>query len=370
MSNSTMFLVITLLFILARLTAAGNMNPFVGVCDGRNGDNLPPPAQIVSLYKKINVAGIRLYEPVPDLIVSLQGTGLLVALGPRNEEIKTLAERYEFALNWVKTFIAPYKNVAFSWITVGNEVIEGEIGRYVPQAMKNLKAALTEIGNSKIHVTTVISTASLANSYPPSAGVFKPAITELITEIVSILSSTDSPLMVNVYPYFAYASDPSHVTLEYATFRSTSPVVTDGKYQYTNIFDASLDAFNAALEKINHGSVKVYVAETGWPTRGNVPYTSVENARAYNQGLLKKLTTGNKGTPRRPNVPVMTFFFEMFNEDLKEGDVEKSFGFFNPDMAPVYDMWNINVSSYDKEGYSWVIWTMFIITSLFLFYFI
>ncbi|VYS51355.1 unnamed protein product [Arabidopsis thaliana] len=361
MSNSTMFLIATLLFLSARLTTAGNMNSFAGVCYGRNGDNLPSPAKTVSLYKKINVGGIRLYEPFPDLIVSLQGTGLLVAIGPRNEAIKTLAEEYQFALNWVKTFIAPYKNVAFNWITVGNEVIEGEIGRYVPQAMKNIKAALTEIGNSKIHVTTVISTAALANSYPPSAGVFKPAITELITEIVSILSSTDSPLMVNVYPYFAYASDPSHVSLEYATFRSTSPVVTDGKYQYTNIFDATLDAFNVALEKINHGSVKVYVAETGWPTRGNDPYTSVENARAYNQGLLKKLTTG-KGTPRRPNVPVITFFFEMFNEDLKQGAVEQSFGFFDPNMAPVYDMWNIARTS--NASPSWVIWTNWVIWTM------
>lgn len=343
MSN-LLLLLVTLLFLSSRFTN-GEITQFAGVCDGRNGDNLPSPAQTVSLYQKINVAGIRLYEPFPDLIVSLQGTGLLVATGPKNEAIQTIAEQYEFALNWVKTFIAPYQNVAFNWITVGNEVLQGEIGRYVPQAIKNIKTALTEIGVSRIHVTTVISTNALANSYPPSAGVFKPEITELITEIVSILSSTDSPLMVNVYPYFAYASDPSHISLEYATFGSTSPVVTDGEYQYTNMFDASLDAFNAALEKINYGSVKVYVAETGWPTRGNVPYTSVENARAYNQGLLKKLTTGNTGTPRRPNVPVMTFFFEMFNEDLKENEVEKSFGFFNPDMNPVYDMWNASFSS-------------------------
>lgn len=346
MSNSILFLVTTLLFLSVKLTGAGdiNMNPLAGVCDGRNGDNLPSPAQTVSLYQKINVAAIRLYEPFPDLIVSLQGTGILVATGPQNEAIRSLAGNYDFALNWVKTFIAPHKNVAFSWITVGNEVLEGEIGRYVPQAIRNIKTALTETGHSNIHVTTVLSTNALANSYPPSVGVFKPEITELITEIVSILSSTDSPLMVNVYPYFAYASDPSHVSLEYATFRSTSPVVNDGKYQYTNLFDATLDAFNAALEKINYGSVKVYVAETGWPTRGNAPYTSVENARAYNQGLLKKLTSGNKGTPRRPGVPVMTFFFEMFNENLKEGEVEKSFGFFTPDMAPVYDMWNASFS--------------------------
>lgn len=70
-----------------------------------------------------------------------------------------------------------------------------------------------------------------------------------------------------------------------------------------------------------------------------------ENTRAYNQGLLKKLTTGNRGPLRRPEVHVMIFFFEMFNEDLKEGEVEKSFGFFTPDMVLVYDMWNVTVSN-------------------------
>ncbi|VVA95666.1 unnamed protein product [Arabis nemorensis] len=347
MCNSIMFIVITLLFLaISTGVHAGDMTLFAGVCDGRNGDNLPSRDQTVALYQKMNIGWIRLYEPFPDLLESLEGTNLLVAIGPKNEQIKTLAEHYEFAVSWIKTYIVPY-NVAFNWITVGNEVLQGEIGRYVPQAMKNMKAALTQIGISRtIHVTTVLATTALANSYPPSAGIFKPEITELVTEIASVLSSTDSQLMVNVYPYFAYASDPSHISLEYATFGSTSPVVTDGNYQYTNMFDAMVDSFNAALEKLSYGGVKVYVAETGWPTRGNPPYTSVENARAYNQGLLKKLTTGTMGTPRRPNVPVVTFFFEMFNEDLKQGEVEKSFGFFTPDMTPVYDMWNvISVSS-------------------------
>ncbi|CAN8275590.1 unnamed protein product [Cochlearia groenlandica] len=334
-----MFLVMTIILISTKLTDADTL--FAGVCDGRNGDNLPSKDRTISLYKKINVGWVRHYEPFPDLLNSLQQTDIQVAVGPKNEDVKRLADQYEFALNWVKTYILPY-NVNFRWITVGNEVIQEEIGRYVPQAMRNLKAALTKIRISKtIHVTTVLSMAELAISYPPSAGTFKPVITELLTEIVSVLSSTGSPLMVNVYPYFAYISDPIHISLNYATFGPNPPVVTDGYYQYTNMFDAMVDAFNAALEKLNHGDVKVYVAETGWPTRGNEPYTCVENARAYNKGLLKKLTTGNRATPRRPNVPVVTFFFELFNEDLKEGEVEKNFGFFTPQMVPVYDMWNV-----------------------------
>lgn len=111
------------------------------------------------------------------------------------------------------------------------------------------------------------------------------------------------------------------MSLAYPTFGSNTPVVVDGDYHYTNMFDVVVDSFYSALEKLNYGGANVYVAETGWPTRGNPPYTSVENARTYNQGLLKKFTMGStRATLRRPNVPVVTFFFEMFDE------VEQGFG--------------------------------------------
>ncbi|RID54839.1 hypothetical protein BRARA_G02129 [Brassica rapa] len=123
------------------------------------------------------------------------------------------------------------------------------------------------------------------------------------------------------------------ISTAYPTFGSNTPVVVDGDYHYTNMFDVVVDSFYSALEKLNYGGANVYVAETGWPTRGNPPYTSVENARTYNQGLLKKFTMGStRATLRRPNVPVVTFFFEMT--------------LFTPNMIPVYDMWNISVSSW------------------------
>ncbi|XWS15075.1 hypothetical protein CRYUN_Cryun35bG0063100 [Craigia yunnanensis] len=86
-------------------------------------------------------------------------------------------------------------------------------------------------------------------------------------------------------------------------------------------------AFNAALEKINFGNVKLVAAETGWPIEGNTPYSSVSNTQAYNKNLLNHVM--QNGPPRRPG-------YIMQNENLKENAVEQNFGFFFPNMLPVY----------------------------------
>lgn len=65
--------------------------------------------------------------------------------------------------------------------------------------------------------------------------------------------------MVNIYPYFAYSSDPAHISLDYASFRSQTPVVMDGPFKYFNLFDAQVDAYYAALEKINAGICALYM---------------------------------------------------------------------------------------------------------------
>lgn len=280
-----------------------------------------------------------MYEPFADMLDALRGSGLSVAFGPRNEEIKSLAQDPAAATNFVANWITPYKNdVAIKWITIGNEVFPGEIAPFVAAAIRNVNAALTSSGDTGIAVTTVVAMNALANTYPPSASTFLPDLTDIMTEITSILSQTNSPLTANIYPYFAYASDPAHISLDYATFKSETPLLIDGDLKYNNMFEAMVDGFNAALEKINAGNVVVMVAESGWPTEGNPPHTSVDNARAYNLGIRTCGGSTRRGTPRRPETVVDVFLFEMFRENQKEGSVEQSFGIFAPDMTPVYDV--------------------------------
>ncbi|OMO62928.1 Glycoside hydrolase, family 17 [Corchorus olitorius] len=330
-------LFISALFLSTQLLSLADAGS-IGVCYGLNGNNLPPPPEVISLYKTSKIGSLRLYQPYPEVLQALKGSGLSVTMGPRNEDIASFAASQDAANSWVNTNIVPYKaDVNFKYINIGNEVIPGDIGPNVPAAMNNIRNALTTAGLPDVKVTTVLPMNALGASYPPSAGAFTADVTATMTSVAGILAQQDAPLMINVYPYFAYSSDPSHISPEYVFFNATSAVVTDGSFQYFNIFDAMVDAFNAALEKINFGNVKLLVAETGWPTMGDLPYTSPANAQTYNSKVRDHVT--QKGTPRRSSYIMDLFFFAMFNENLKAGEVEQNFGFFFPNKQPVYQFW-------------------------------
>ena len=179
----------------------------------------------------------------------------------------------------------------------------------------------------------------MAVSYPPSAGAFSTTAIGPLKDITQVLGTSGAPLLLNAYPYFAYASNPQQISLDYALFKSTAPVVVDGNLKYFNLFDTMVDSFYSALEKIGAEGVRIDISETGWPSKGNDPFTSVDNAATYNKKFVEHVRSG-AGTPKRPNVKYDGVLFEMFNEDLKTAGVEQNFGMFYPNMHPVYPLWN------------------------------
>uniref|UniRef100_A0A0D9WI62 Glucan endo-1,3-beta-D-glucosidase n=1 Tax=Leersia perrieri TaxID=77586 RepID=A0A0D9WI62_9ORYZ len=308
----------------------------IGVNYGMLGNNLPSPAQVISMYKAKNISYVRLFHPDTSVLAALRGSGIGVVLGTYNEDLSRLASDASFAASWVASYVTPFSPaVTFRYINAGNEVIPGDQAATVLPAMRNLDAALAAAGITGVPVTTAVATSVLGVSYPPSQGAFSEAASPTMAPIVSYLASKNAPLLVNVYPYFAYAADAERVKLGYALLSaSESASVTDGGVTYTNMFDAIVDAAHAAVEKVVTG-VELVVSETGWPSGGGGVGASVENAKAYNNNLVRHVS-GGAGTPKRPGKAVETYLFAMFNENQKPEGVEQHFGLFQPDMSEVY----------------------------------
>ncbi|KAF8690465.1 hypothetical protein HU200_040820 [Digitaria exilis] len=302
----------------------------IGVCYGMSANNLPPPSTVVSLYKANGISAMRLYAPDQGALQAVGGTGISVTVGAPNDVLSNLAASTAAAASWVRNNIQAYPSVSFRYVCVGNEVPSGDAQNLAP-AMENVHAALAAAGLGHIKVTTSVSQAILAVYSPPSAAEFTAEAQGYMGPVLQFLASAGSPLMANIYPYLAWAYNPSAMDMSYALFTSPGTVVQDGAYEYQNLFDTTVDAFYIAMGRHGGSGVPLVVSETGWPSGGGVG-ASPENARIYNQNLI---THVRQGTPRHPGA-IETYIFSMFNENQKEPGVEQNWGLFYPNMQHVY----------------------------------
>ncbi|XP_059596820.1 glucan endo-1,3-beta-glucosidase-like [Vitis vinifera] len=272
----------------------------VGVCYGLHGDNLPPPKEVVALYKHYGIQSMRLFDPNPSALEALKGSGIGVILGVPNTDIPNIASSQAAAQQWFDTNLAPYLNDVNFFKNVGG-----------------------------IKVGTAVPLSVLGTLLPPSAGQFSKEVDGVMRAILGVLSAQGSPLMINVYPYYGYVGDPANVLLDYAVFRANGTVVKDGPLGYSNLFDAMVDAFYSAMEKAGGSTVGVVVTESSWPSAGKGNVTTLEIAGTYNRNFLAHLNAS--GTPKRPHAKIDGYIFAMFSENLKPGTAtEQNFGLFYP----------------------------------------
>ncbi|XP_022995909.1 glucan endo-1,3-beta-glucosidase [Cucurbita maxima] len=333
-------LLLLLLPTLLQMQAKGGS---IGVNYGTLADNLPLPSKVAEFLLDSTIIGrIRLFDANPDILRAFAHTRISVTITVPNDQIPRLVKP-NFAEEWIKFNVQPYVPATdIIRILVGNEVLSTAnkmlIANLVP-AMQSLHTALSEASlNSRIQVSTPHSLGILSNSSPPSTARFRQGYdTHVIKPMLSFLKETNSPLMVNPYPFFGTTAE----TLDYALFRPNPGVYdSDSGILYTNMLDAQLDAVYSAMKSLGFADLDIVIAETGWPSKGDPAQIGVgpKEAADYNGNLLRHVVSG-VGTPLMPNRTFETYIFALFNEDLKPGPVgERNFGLFEPDLNPVYEI--------------------------------
>ncbi|GER27555.1 glucan endo-1 3-beta-glucosidas [Striga asiatica] len=327
----------------------------IGVNYGRIANNLLPPWQVVQLFQWYNIRRMRIYDTDPETLDALRGSGIELTVGVLHNDLECLATSQSCADKWVDTNIRPYSpDICFTHIVVGNEVSPTDpqtarFARFVLPAMQNIYSAVSD---SSINVTTAINMNILENTYPPAAGEFRADVRPFIDPIVRFLSDTRAPLFASVYPYFAYIENRANIDIRYALLDPGFPgIVVPGGILYQNLFYAMIDSVIAAVEKSLAVSspeaatgeirmtLEVKSSESGWSSsRKNKPPGCItpedddvanrRNARAYVNNLIRVVKCG---TPMRPDRPIETYIFAMFDENLKPGNKEeRHFGMFTP----------------------------------------
>ncbi|VVA90748.1 unnamed protein product [Arabis nemorensis] len=294
------------------------------------GNNLPSQSETITLFKQNNIKRIRLYDPNQSALNALKNSGIEVLIGVPNSDLRSLTNPSS-ARSWLQNNVLNhYPAVSFKYIAVGNEVSPTNGGDLVLPAMRNVYDALRGANlHDKIKVSTAIDMTLIGNSFPPSSGEFRGDVRWYIDPIIGFLTSTNSALLANIYPYFSYIGNPRDISLSYALFTSPSVIVWDGSRGYQNLFDALLDVVYSAVERSGGGgSLPVVVSESGWPSNGGTA-ANLDNARAYYTNLATRVRE-NRGTPKRPGKGVETYLFAMYDENLKNPEIEKNFGLFFP----------------------------------------
>ncbi|CAH1424151.1 unnamed protein product [Lactuca virosa] len=170
--------------------------------------------------------------------------------------------------------IQNYSDVRFRYVAVGNDVNPNKgnseyVSSLLP-AMRNLHSAVTAAGlGNQIKVLTAIYGGLLGVSFLPSDGAFNDNAREFIEPIIRFLAENNSPMLVNIYTYFAYANANGNSNLPYALFTASGTIVKYNGRQYFNLFDIILDDIYAALASLGGENVEIVVSESGWPSAGD-----------------------------------------------------------------------------------------------------
>lgn len=344
-------MVVIFLFVFSSLftISSAEISGQPGVNYGQLGNNLPTPTTSVSLIKNLKAKRVKIYDANPQILKALENTGIQVSIMLPNELVTNVSSNQTLANQWVQTNLVPfYSKTLIRYLLVGNELISSTTNQTWPHivpAMYRMKHSLTIFGLHKVKVGTPLAMDVLQTSFPPSNGTFRNDIAlSVMKPMLEFLHVTDSFFFLDVYPFFAWTSDPININLDYALFESDNITVTDSGtgLVYTNLFDQMVDAVYFAMERLGYPNIQIFIAETGWPNDGDFDQigANIHNAGTYNRNFVKKVTKKPLvGTPARPGSILPSFIFALYNENLKTGlGTERHFGLLYPNGSRIYEI--------------------------------
>ncbi|KAL3521792.1 hypothetical protein ACH5RR_014626 [Cinchona calisaya] len=344
--DGSILLRILLVVVVLLVGSSGLVESGIGVNWGTLSLHKMSPTTVVNLFKDNKIEKVKLFEADPDSMKALMGSGIEVMVGIPNDMLPLLSTSTSAADLWVSQNVSRYMvkgGANIKYVAVGNEPFlasySGQYQSYVVPALMNLQQSMAKANLAGIIKLVVPCNADAYESSLPSQGAFRPELTQIMTQLVSFLSSNGSPFVVNIYPFLSLYGN-SDFPQDYAFFEGTTHSVTDGPNVYYNAFDGNFDTLVSALSKIGYGQMPIIVGEVGWPTDGAIS-ANLSAARAFNQGLINHVL-GNKGTPLRPNVPPADIYlFSLLDEGAKSilpGNFERHWGIFSFDGQAKYSL--------------------------------
>ncbi|CAL1359417.1 unnamed protein product [Linum trigynum] len=352
---ATLFSLLLLLLCFGGTAAAdyyGGRGSNIGVNWGTMSTHQLPPERVVEMLVANKFPKLKLFEFDEQIMTALLETDIEVMLAIPNYMLRTMAEDRHAAKAWVEANVTDWcfhGGVNVKYVAVGNEpflqTYNGTFDKYTLPALRNIQNALNKAGVGHKVKATVPFNADVYNSpesdQVPSAGDFRPEVKDLTLEIIQFLHSNDAPFTVNIYPFLSLYGNP-YFPVDFAFFddaTNTNKPIKDGDLLYTNVFDANFDTLVWSLTKSGYPDMPIIVGEVGWPTDGDL-HATVENAKRFNQGLLKHIVDGN-GTPARPVNKIEVFLFSLIDENGKSvapGNFERHWGIFEYDGKPKYEL--------------------------------
>ncbi|KAE9612516.1 putative glucan endo-1,3-beta-D-glucosidase [Lupinus albus] len=311
----------------------------VGVNWGTQATHELKPDMVVQLMKENGIQKVKLFDADSSTMSALSGSGIEVMVAIPNNQLADMVD-YDRAMQWVRKNVTSYSfngGVTIKYVAVGNEPFlksyNNSFLNVTLPALENIQNALNEAGLSSVKATVPLNAdvyESPETNPVPSAGIFRPDLSDLMTQIVQFLNKNNAPFTVNIYPFLSlYGND--NFPFDYAFFDGAVNPINDNGILYTNVFDANFDTLVSALKSVGFGNMPILVGEVGWPTDGD-KNANLGNALRFYNGLLPRLSS-NKGTPLRPGY-IEVYLFGLIDEDAKSiapGNFERHWGIFKYD---------------------------------------